>query len=903
VALKLLPSDLTRDPLRVQRFEQEARAASALNHPNVCTIHALGQTSDGQHYIAMEYVEGETLRHRLATGRLSIREAVEMAIQVAAALSAAHAAGIVHRDIKPENLMLRRDGFVKVLDFGLAKLAPAAPEIGEADTARTVLKTEAGMVVGTTAYMAPEQARGDALDARSDTFSFGTVLYEIVTGRAPFQGRTSADVLSSIIRDQPVPPAEINPAVPQELQRIIAQCLEKDPRDRYQHTDQLAVDLRKLNRSTDSDASAPRTLSGVDSAAPRTNWLGRLGGPRRRRVLIGAVACLLLAAGFGAWQWFRPEPSFDNREGIIVGDFENRTGRAEFDTALRDTFEQLLSSSTYLKVIRGDRLKSLVGVRPQDPLPTLDNRTVDRLCAGGKCAFIVGRIEPEGGSFRLQVDLFRVGGKTPIFTRSKAVRAEPDSVMALHDVAIDLRRTLGEAPGAIALTSTPTTRSLAAFQAYAAGRIEEESDRPDTAVALYRRALAIDPEFVDTYTAIAVQYQNLGNWNAARQNAEQAYRRSSRLPQRSRFLAEIVYLDVQYDFDAEIDRLKSHRRLYPYDDEAANFLGWLYLFVREDPVAAEPHLRAAYEIRPNSVDLDMLTNSLLAQSKSDEIAQVAEDYRRRTGEEPAVAILKTLASRSDWKAMLQTADRYARDGTLSRGQAAWYRGLAYMRTGRLREAQALLEIDKRETIKADGIPGGSTLLLAWLGVRLSGRRAVLSDEDLAGIEPSGLRWWAVFTVEADVPEPLATLVATFQEMERGSHSRFVREELQFARGCLAFARRDLMTARRLIEPLAANTEMPHRHQALGRLYEAQGMWPEAAAQYEAVLRNPNLIALFWPALWNLDRFRLAQAYERLGDSSRARQLYELFTADWKDGDRDIPELATARQRLAVLSKP
>ena len=352
---------------RVQRFEQEARAASALNHPNVCTIHALGQTSDGQHYIAMEYVEGETLRQRLSTTRLTIREALDIAIQVAAALSAAHAAGIVHRDIKPENVMLRPDGFVKVLDFGLAKLAPAAPEIAEADTTRTVLKTEAGMVVGTTAYMSPEQARGDALDARSDIFSFGTVLYEMVTGRAPFQGRTSTDVLSSIIRDQPVPAAEINPAMPPELQRIIAQCLEKDPRDRYQHTDQLAVDLRKLNRSTDSNASAPRTLSGVDSAAPRTNWLGRLRSPGRRRVLIGAVACLLLAAGFGAWQWFRPEPGFDRREGVIVADFENRTGRPEFDTAVRDAFEHLLSRSTYVNVIRGDRLKSVLGVRPQDP--------------------------------------------------------------------------------------------------------------------------------------------------------------------------------------------------------------------------------------------------------------------------------------------------------------------------------------------------------------------------------------------------------------------------------------------------------------------------------------------------------------------------------------------------------
>jgi hypothetical protein len=192
----------------------------------------------------------------------------------------------------------------------------------------------------------------------------------------------------------------------------------------------------------------------------------------------------------------------------------------------------------------------------------------------------------------------------------------------------------------------------------------------------------------------------------------------------------------------------------------------------------------------------------------------------------------------------------------------------------------------------------------WLNLR-TGRPVVLSQEDVARAAKAllSLRWWAVFAVEANIQEPLATLVATFQEMERGSQSSFIREELQFARGCLALVRGDLKLARKLIEALAENTEVPHRFQILARLYEAHSMWPEAAARYEAVVNHPGLIAFGFPGLWNLHRFRLAQVYERLGDSSRARQLYELFAADWKDGDRDIPELATARQRLAVLSKP
>ena len=836
VALKVLPPDVVGNEQRRGRFQREARAAASVSHPNIATIYEVGE-ADGVVFIAMELVEGTTLRRRISAGPLTIKDSLHLSLQIAEGLARAHRSHIVHRDLKPENVAITPDGHVKILDFGLAKLLHenVGAEEHELTRLRTLSdeRTEAGKILGTTSYMSPEQARGEVVDARSDIFSLGTVLYQMVTGRAPFQGRTSTDVLSSIIRDQPAPPAEINPSVPPELQRIIANCLEKEPDDRYQHTDQLAVDLRKVSRSTDSDVPAARTLSRGDSAAPRASWLAPLRSHGRRRVVIGSLAVLLLAAGFWGWQVLRSAPSFDPREGIIVADFENRTGRPEFDTPARDAFEQLLSSSTFVDVIRGDRLKSLLGVGIEDPLPTLDRRAVDRSCAGGKCAFILGRAEPDGGSARLQVDLFRAGRSTPIFTRSTAVRSEQETLSALHDVVIDLRRALGEAPGAIALTSAPTTRSLPAFQAYASAQVEEGRGRPDMAVALYRRALAIDPEFVDAYSGIAVQYQNLGDWKAARTNAEQAYQRSARLPEHRRLMAQIVYLDVQYDFAAEIDLLKSYRRLYPYDDSAANFLGALYLFFLEDAASAEPHLRAAFEINPDLVDISNLTVCLFSQGKANEIAQMVQDYRRRKGEEPTFAVLMTLACRRDWKALLDTLDRYEQEGRMSKGEVAGARGWAHMRAGRLREAQALNEISRLEDLKAQKTPDITTFTSAWLKMRRDGRRPVFSQEDAARFGNSllGLRWWAVFAVEANVAEPLASLVAKFEEMEQGSQSLFVREELQFARGCLAFVRGDLRTARTLIEPLARNSEVANRFHVLARLNEAQGMWPEAAAQY------------------------------------------------------------------------
>ena len=311
VALKVLPEDLTRDPLRVQRFEQEARAASALSHPNVCTILALGETSEGEHYIAMEYVEGEMLRKRISTSRLSIREALDIAIQVAAALTAAHAAGITHRDIKPENVMLRPDGFVKVLDFGLAKLALAGPERAGTETTRMLLKTDAGVVVGTAAYMSPEQARGQEVDARTDIWSLGVLLYEMVAGRGPFAGPSGSDVLAAILQNEPPPVARFEPDAPAELHRILSKTLRKDRAQRYQTVQDLLLDLQALR----DEVHAPTRLQSASTAVTAATADGSARGaaevrPRNRRAgRAAAAAVLVLGAALGVWAWRTARPA------------------------------------------------------------------------------------------------------------------------------------------------------------------------------------------------------------------------------------------------------------------------------------------------------------------------------------------------------------------------------------------------------------------------------------------------------------------------------------------------------------------------------------------------------------------------------------------------------------------
>ena len=305
VALKLLPRDLTADPTRVKRFEQEARAASALNHPNVCTIHALGVAADGRHFIAMEYVEGQTLRERFVRGSLKRRESLDIAIQIASALTAAHASGIIHRDLKPENVVLRPDGFAKVLDFGLAKLV--ATESDPELATRTVLHTDAGTAVGTVAYMSPEQARAEYVDVRTDIWAVGVVLYEMVAGRRPFAGQSTSEVLAAILEHDPAPLARFDPDVPHELQRIVTKALRKDPEQRYQVMKDLLLDLQALRDELVSSpfSSATVALTTVERRRGKRAWL------------LGAAVAVVAVAGGWFW-WMNREPPTQPRAAARV---------------------------------------------------------------------------------------------------------------------------------------------------------------------------------------------------------------------------------------------------------------------------------------------------------------------------------------------------------------------------------------------------------------------------------------------------------------------------------------------------------------------------------------------------------------------------------------------------------
>lgn len=362
------------------------------------------------------------------------------------------------------------------------------------------------------------------------------------------------NILSAIIRDAAVPPSRINPEVPADLERIINECLEKDPQDRYQHADQFAVDLRRLKRSSDSGAQAVRSPGTGIAAVPRAGWFGLSGTRTRRLALTGTPAGLLAAIGTGLWWSTRAPAGFRSGDRILVADFENATGRPEFDTAIREAFEEMTASSSFLRVIRGEPLSELMTRKAGGAVSRIDSRMADRLCGGGDCAgYLAGRIAPEGTGYRLEAGFYRAADKRAAVSRSAVAPSGDDILKAIFEIVIELRRSVGENPQSISAAAPPTTRSLSAYRAFAVANRQGDMG---AGIDLYKQALQIDPDFVEAYANLAVTYVNSGDWREYLRYAKEAHRRSTDLPAQHREWNEVLFLEASYDFDAEIQRLK-----------------------------------------------------------------------------------------------------------------------------------------------------------------------------------------------------------------------------------------------------------------------------------------------------------------------------------------------------------
>jgi tetratricopeptide (TPR) repeat protein/predicted Ser/Thr protein kinase len=559
VALKFLPAEMLHDSAALERFRREAQAASSLNHPNICTIYDIGE-QDGQQFIAMEFLDGATLKHRISCKPLPLDEILELAIQIADALRAAHAQGIIHRDIKPANLFVTKLGNAKILDFGLAKFAPFAEGSLSAMPTATeeFLLTSPGSAVGTMAYMSPEQARGEELDARTDLFSFGTVLYEMATGRMAFFGNTAAVIHDGVLNRTPTPVRDANPNLPPELERIVNKALEKDRKLRYQNAPDIRTDLQRLKHDTESER-LPAATSAVDDAG------GKLGLGWK---LLVPAALLVAALAAGTYFYFHRTPKLTDKDTIVLADFINTTGDPVFDGTLRQGLAIQLEQSPFLKIMDDEQVQQDLRLMSLPAGGRITNQIAHDICVReGVAATIDGSIESLGKDYVITLQAITCQGGATL-AREQIQAGDKEHVLnALGTAATAMRAKLGESLNSIQKLNRPleqaTTPSLEALQNYTAGYSEMGQGQFLTAVPLFERAVALDPNFAMAYFMLGIAFNNAGDIERSREYTQKAFGLIGRVSEFERDLITANYYSYDGQSDKAIDAYRLGIQNYP----------------------------------------------------------------------------------------------------------------------------------------------------------------------------------------------------------------------------------------------------------------------------------------------------------------------------------------------------